>query len=94
MPEPGWPSSRSPIFGNGIPLTALSLCAGDVEDSVGEDEFKAKLYRRRAEELLVAAESMIDPAQRALLFQIAADYHKLAVALEPPLPGPPPRTGE
>ena len=26
---------------------------------------------------------MTDPAQRALLLEIAADYHKLAIALEP-----------
>ena len=42
----------------------------------------ATLYRRRAEEILAAAEAMTDGAQRDLLFQIAADYHKLAVALE------------
>jgi len=58
---------------------------GYVEALVGEDQSKARLYRQCAEEVLAAADGMIDPAQRALLVQIAADYHKLAVALEPPL---------
>jgi len=42
----------------------------------------ATLYRRRAEEILAAAQAMTDGTQRDLLVQIAADYHKLAVALE------------
>lgn len=53
---------------------------------MGNDQSQAKLYRRRAEEILAAAESVTEPTQRALLVQIAADYHKLAVALEPVLP--------
>jgi hypothetical protein len=52
---------------------------------VGNDQSQAKLYRLRAEEILAAAEGVTEPTQRALLIQIAADYHKLAVALEPPL---------
>ena len=50
---------------------------------MGENQFKARHYRRCAEEILAAVKVMTDPAQRALLLQIAADYHKLAVALEP-----------
>ena len=49
---------------------------------MGGEQVMATLYRRRAEEILVAAQAMPDGAQRDLLFQIAADYHKLAVALE------------
>ncbi len=59
---------------------------------MGEDQSKARLYRRCAEEILAAAEGMTDPAQRALLVQIAADYHKLAVALEMPHQEAPPST--
>jgi len=60
---------------------------------VGDDHSKAKLYRRCAEEILGASEGMTDPAQRVLLVQIAADYHKLAVALEAPLQEHVPSTG-
>ena len=49
---------------------------------MGGEQVMATLYRRRAEEILAAAQAMTDGAQRDLLFQIAADYHKLAVALE------------
>jgi hypothetical protein len=77
------------LFGTDIGLTAFSVDAGDVEARVGDDQSKAKLYRRRAEEILAAAEGMTEPTQRTLLFQIAADYHKLATALEPPLQEPP-----
>jgi hypothetical protein len=49
---------------------------------MANDQYKARLYRRRAEDLVVTAQGMTETAQRALLFQIAADYHKLAVALE------------
>jgi len=52
---------------------------------VGDDQSKARHYRQSAEKILAAAENMAEPTQRALLFQIAADYHKLAVALEAPL---------
>jgi hypothetical protein len=51
---------------------------------VSDEHFKAKLYRQCAEELLAVAEGMTDTPQRALLFQIAADYHKLAISLEAP----------
>lgn len=54
---------------------------------MGNDQYRARLYRRRAEDLVNAAEGMADTAQRTLLFQIAADYHKLAVALEGPVLG-------
>ena len=50
---------------------------------MGENQTKARHYRRCAEEILAAVKIMTDPAQRALLLEIAADYHKLAVALEP-----------
>lgn len=49
---------------------------------MGGEHYMATLYRRRAEEILAAAQTMPDGAQRDLLVQIAADYHKLAVALE------------
>ena len=83
-PEP--PGGQAPVhwLGTGIRLTALSIGMGDVEVSLGEDQSKARHYRRRAEEIFAVAQAMTDPAQRALLFQIAADYHKLAVALEAP----------
>ena len=51
---------------------------------MGDEHFKAGLYRRCAEELLAVAEAMPDTPQRAVLFQIAADYHKLAMSLEAP----------
>jgi hypothetical protein len=54
---------------------------------MGNDQYRARLYRQRAEDLVAAAQAMTDGAERTLLFQIAADYHKLAVALEGPAHG-------